>query len=132
MAQQGVMVREGRGLKIAVWVASALLFVLYTPIASPPKLMSNPQAVEGFARYGYSDGFRLFIGTCEFLGGIALLIPRLAFWSACGLFIIMIGALHTHLTHNEATPDHLTAPIVALVLLAFVAWYRRRSALFLS
>jgi hypothetical protein len=130
MAQPGVMVDQGRNLRIAVWVASALLFVLYTALASPPKLMSSPQAVEGFAKYGYSDGFRLFIGSCEFLGGIALLIPRLAFWSASGLFIIMLGAAHAHLTHDEAS--HLPVVIVALVLLAFVAWYRRRSALFLS
>ena len=74
----------GRGLSIAAWVASALGFLLYTVVASPPKLMGNPQAVEGFIKYGYTDGFRLFIGTCEFLGGIALLIPRLAFWAGCG------------------------------------------------
>jgi len=119
-----------RKLRTAVWVASALLFVLYTVVASPPKLMSNPQAVAGFAKYAYSDGFRLFIGGCEFLGGIALLIPSLAFWSACGLFIIMLGAAHAHLTHDEAS--HLPVVIVALVLLAGIAGYRRRSALLLS
>jgi hypothetical protein len=85
----------GRGLNIAAWVAGALGFLLYTVVASPPKLMSNPEAAEGFIRYGYTDGFRMFIGTCEFLGGIALLIPRLAFWAGCGLFIIMLGALYT-------------------------------------
>jgi drug/metabolite transporter (DMT)-like permease len=124
------MAAPSRGMNIAAWVASALLFVLYTVIASPPKLMSNPQAVEGFLKYGYSDGFRLFIGSCEFLGGIALLIPRLAFWSACGLFIIMIGAVHAHLTHDEAS--HLPPVLVAMVLLAFIAYVRRGQALFLS
>ena len=120
----------GRALNIAAWVASALGFLLYTVVASPPKLTNNPQAVEGFLKYGYSDGFRLFIGTCELLGGIALLIPRLAFWSACGLFIIMLGAAHAHLTHDEAS--HLPVVIVALVLLPFIAWVRRPQALFLS
>jgi len=120
----------GRGLNIAAWVAGALGFVLYTVVASPPKLMGNPQAVEGFLKMGFSDGFRLFIGACEFLGGIALLIPRLAFWSAGGLIVIMIGAVHTHLTHPDAGPP--TAAAVAIVVLAFIAWVRRKRALFLS
>jgi uncharacterized membrane protein YphA (DoxX/SURF4 family) len=124
------MAEQSRGLNIAVWVASALLFVLYTVVASPPKLMGKPEAVEGFIKYGYSDGFRLFIGTCESLGGIALLIPRLAFWSACGLFIIMLGAVYTHLSNNDAA--HVAPAVVALLILAFIAWARRGRALLLT
>ena len=118
-----------RNVMIAIWVASALLAALYL-FASYPKLVSAPQAVEGFRKYGYSDGFRMFIGTCEVLGAIALLIPRLAFWSACGLFIIMLGAAHAHLTHDEAS--HLPVVVIALVLLFFVASVRRKQALLLS
>lgn len=118
-----------RNVTIGIWVASALLAALYL-FASYPKLASDPQAVEAFHKYGYSDGFRMFIGTCEVLGGIALLIPRLAFWSACGLFIIMLGAAHAHLTHDEAS--HLPVVIVALVLLVVVASVRRKQALLLT
>jgi uncharacterized membrane protein YphA (DoxX/SURF4 family) len=118
-----------RNTTIGVWVASGLLAALYL-FASSGKLMSDPQAVEGFHKYGYSDGFRMFIGTCELLGAIALLIPRLAFWSASGLFIIMLGAAHAHLTHDEAS--HLPVVIVAIVLLALVASARRKQALLLS
>ena len=124
------MAEPSRGVNVAAWVASALLFVLYTVVASPPKLMGKPEAVEGFIKYGYSDGFRLFIGTCEFLGGIALLIPRLAFWSACGLFIIMLGAVYTHLANNDAA--HVAPAIVALAGVAFIAWVRRGRAFLLT
>jgi putative oxidoreductase len=120
----------GRALNIAAWVASALGFLLYTVVASPPKLTNNPQAVEGFLKYGYTDGFRLFIGTCEFLGGMALLIPRLAFWAGCGLFIIMLGALYTHLSHGEA--DKIWGALIGLALTGLVAYARRGRALFLS
>ena len=120
----------GRALNIAAWVASALGFLLYTVVASPPKLTGNPQAVEGFIKYGYTDGFRLFIGTCEFLGGIALLIPRLAFWAGCGLFIIMLGALYTHLSAGEA--DKIWGAVIGLVMTGLVAYARRGRALFLS
>jgi uncharacterized membrane protein YphA (DoxX/SURF4 family) len=118
-----------RNLNIAIWVASALLCALYL-LSSSLKLLNNPQSIEAFTKYGYSDGFRLFIGTCELLGAIALLIPRLAFWSACGLFIIMLGAAHAHLTHDEAS--HLPVVVVALLLLAFIISQRRKQALLLS
>ena len=123
------MVERSRGLSVGLWLVSALLGALYL-FASSGKLLNDPQAVEGFHRYGYSDGFRMFIGTCELLGAIALLIPRLAFWSACGLFIIMLGAAHAHLTHDEAS--HLPVVILAIALLAFVGSTRRRRALLLS
>ena len=123
------MAEPGRGLNVALWVVCALLCALYL-MTGYLKVTSSPQAVEGFQKYGYSDGFRIFIGTCELLGGIALLIPRLAFWSACGLFIIMLGAAQAHLTHDEAS--HLPVVIALLALLPFIAWARRSKALLLS
>jgi hypothetical protein len=124
------MATPSRRLNIAAWIASALLFLLFTVLASPPKLMGDPQAVDGFIKQGYSDGFRLFIGAAEFLGGIALLIPRLAFWSALGLIIIMIGAAYTHIANDDAA--NVAPALVALALCVFVAYVRRSQALFLS
>jgi MYXO-CTERM domain-containing protein len=96
--------------------------------SQPGKLSGNPQAIEGFAKYGYSDGFRLFIGACELSGAIGLWIPRLSFWAAAGLMVIMLGAIYTHVTSAEAP----TGAAVALILLGFVAWQRRASAVFRS
>ncbi|MFN8640454.1 MAG: DoxX family protein [Candidatus Binatia bacterium] len=123
------MAAPSRAPNVAAWVASALLFVLFTVLASPPKLLGNPEAVAGFAKQGYSDGFRLFIGASEFLGGIALLIPRLAFWPAAGLTIIMVGAAYTHVATDDVA--HIAPALVALVLCVFVAVVRRGQALFL-
>ncbi|MBX3023436.1 DoxX family protein [bacterium] len=124
------MATSHRAVNIAAWIASVLLFLLFTVVASPPKLLGNPQAVEGFAKSGYSDAFRLFIGASEFLGGIALLIPRLAFWSAAGLIVIMIGAIYTHLAGNDAA--NVGPAAVAFALLILIAYARRSRALFLS
>ncbi len=121
------MTETSRGVRIALWVASGLLTALYL-FAGFMKVSSNPQAVEGFAKYGYSDGFRLFIGSCEMAGAIGLWIPKLSFWAAAGLVVIMLGAVYTHLTNAEAP----TGPVVALALLGFVAWSRRGAALLLS
>ena len=124
------MAEPSRALNIAAWVASALMFALFTLAASPPKLMGDPQAVEGFVKSGYSDAFRLFIGASEFLGGIGLLIPRLAFWAAAGLVVIMVGAAYTHVANDDAA--NIAPALVALALCAFIAVVRRGRALFLS
>jgi putative oxidoreductase len=121
------MAETGRGLRIAVWVVSGLLTALYL-LTGFLKVSSNPQAVEGFTKYGYSDAFRFFIGACELAGAIGIWIPKLSFWAAAGLIVIMLGAVYTHVTYAEAP----TGPIGALVMLGFVAWSRRNSALFLS
>ncbi len=121
------MAETSRNLKIAIWVASGLLTALYL-FAGSGKISGNPQAVEGFTKYGYSDGFRLFIGASELAGAIGIWIPKLAFWAAAGLIVIMLGAVYTHLTNAEAP----TGPVVALLLLGFIAWARRDSALLLS
>ena len=121
------MAESGRGLRIALYVVSGLLTALYL-FAGIPKLMGNAQAAEGFAKLGYSDAFRLFIGASEVAGGIGLWIPKLAFWAALGLAVIMVGAVYTHLSLAEAP----TSAGIALILLGFVAWQRRGTALFLS
>jgi uncharacterized membrane protein len=72
----------------------------------------------------------VFIGVCETVGGIALLFPNFAFWAACGLFTIMLGAIYSHLTHGQAAL--LGAPVLAAFMLAFVAWVRRPQAFLIA
>jgi hypothetical protein len=130
MTEGVVSQSSGRGLQIAVYVVSALLTALFL-FAGLPKIMGAQQPVEGFRAMGFSDGFRLFIGAAEVSGAIGLWIPKLAFWAACGLVVIMIGAVHTHLTHLD-TAGPPTGAGAALLMLLFIAWARRKSALFLS
>jgi uncharacterized membrane protein len=72
----------------------------------------------------------VFIGVCETIGGIALLFPNFAFWAACGLFAIMMGAIYSHMTHGQAAL--WAAPVLAAYMLGFVAWVRRPQAVLLS
>jgi uncharacterized membrane protein YphA (DoxX/SURF4 family) len=123
------MAEPSRGVNIAVWVISALLCALYL-FAGTPKLFGVQAAVEGFRQDGYSDAFRLFIGAAEWSGGVGLLIPRLATWAAIGLMLIMVGALHLHLSKGEYR--NAMIPLTCLFALAFSAWLRRSRALFLS
>jgi uncharacterized membrane protein YphA (DoxX/SURF4 family) len=123
------MAQPDRGLNVAAWIASVLLCVLFL-YAGPPKWRGAAEPVEMFHQFGYSDGFRVFIGVCETLGGIALLFPIAAFWAACGLFVIMVGAVYSHLANGQAAL--VGAPVLAAFMLGFVAWVRRPQAMLLA
>ena len=121
------MAETSRNVRIATMVVSGLLTALYLFTGSL-KVSGAQEVVDTFTRYGHSDAFRMFIGAAEIAGAVGLWIPRLAFWAAAGLIVIMLGAVYTHMTNAEAP----FAPLVAAVLLGFVAWARSSSALFLS
>ena len=108
---------------IAVWVICVLLAALFA-FAGVPKVMGDPRAVEGFAKAGFASWFLLFIGLAEISGAVGLLIPKLRFWAASGLFIIMIGAVSTHVRAGDP-PDKVAPAATALILTALAAWLSR-------
>jgi len=118
------MAETGRGKTIAAWVLSALLAALFL-FAGGQKLLGTGGTVEHFTQWGYPPWFRTIIGLIEVSGGLALLVPRVAFYAAGALGVVMIGAIHTHLT--KAAPG-IPVPIVCLLALAFIASARRPSA----
>ncbi len=75
-----------------------------------------------FRHWGYPEHFYQVIGLLELLGGLSLLIPRVAGYGAVGLMAIMAGATATHLVHGE----RWTSPLFPLVLLSVVAAVRLR------
>ena len=114
-----------KGKTIALWIVSVLLTAMFL-FAGGLKLISPGQAKSMFVAYGYAAWFATFIGTCEVLGAIGLLVPRLAGLAAAGLSVIMVGAVFTHGTHREYT--HALTPLVLLALLVAVAYSRFREA----
>jgi putative oxidoreductase len=111
-----------KGIKIALWTVSALLAAMFIFAAGGPKLLMPGMAKPMFVKYGYAAWFATFIGVCEVLGGLGLLIPRLAALAAAGLSIIMVGAIYTLVTHHEVT--QAITPLVVLVSLAGVGYVR--------
>jgi uncharacterized membrane protein YphA (DoxX/SURF4 family) len=107
-----------KGKKIALWTVSILLGVMYL-FGGLMKLIKGDEVKPMFVHYGYAAWFATFIGTCESLGGIGLLIPRLAGLAAAGLSIIMVGAFFTHELHHEY--GHGLIPLVLCVLLIWIA-----------
>jgi putative oxidoreductase len=110
-----------KGKTIALWAISILLAAMFL-FSGGVKLLNPEQAKPMFVKYGYAAWFATFIGACEALGAIGLLIPRLASLAAAGLTIIMAGAVYTHLTHQENS--HALVPLVLMLLLIGVSYVR--------
>jgi putative oxidoreductase len=109
-----------KGLKTALWVVSILLTALFV-FAGLSKLLTPEKML---SQWVYARWFLTFIGVCETLGGIGLLIPRLAALAAAGLSCIMVGAIYTLVSHHLY--KELPVPIVTLALLIGVVSMRRR------
>lgn len=113
-----------KGKNVASWVVQVLVAGLFMMMAVP-KLMSAPDTVANFERWGLPGKMYLVIGTFEILGAIGLLIPTTSTSAAVGLIMIMMGALYTHLTHGEMLMAMM--PAMVMMMLAFVIYVRNPS-----
>jgi|ERR1051326_922334 uncharacterized membrane protein YphA (DoxX/SURF4 family) len=119
-------------MNILLWLIQVLLALLFLfggvsklvmPIAEMTKQMAVP--VPGL--------FLRFIGVCEVLGGLGLILPallRIKPWltplAAFGLFIITAGA--TVITLMGGMSGLVLFPLIACLLCAMVAYGRWRLA----
>jgi uncharacterized membrane protein YphA (DoxX/SURF4 family) len=106
---------------IALWVLQVLLAVMFNLVGTGKFLDRSWEP--RFRAWGYPDHFYQVIGALEALGGLALLVPRLAGFAAAGLMLIMTGAAATHLAHGE---KNWPSPVIFLLLLSVVAAGRLR------
>jgi len=116
-------------MNLALWIIQILLALLFLfaggmKLIMPLEKLAGPIALPGL--------FLRFIGVCELLGGLGLVLPGLLRirpgltpLAATGLVIIMIGA--TALTLKMGGVMAVT-PLVAGILAAFVAYGRWRLA----
>ncbi len=109
------MRRASWGVRIVL----ALLFVA----AGLAKLAGGPEVVESFARLGFGQSFRIFVGTAELAGALGLLLTPLAPLAAIGLAALMLGAVASHLFVLGAATT--TPALVTLALCLTVAWLER-------
>ncbi len=108
---------------ITLWVVSILLTVMFI-ISGSGKLINPAQASAMFVNYGYPAWFALVIGVVEVVGGVLLLVPRVAFIAAGALSAVMAGAAFTHLKTAGEAP-RAAVPVVLLILSVIVALARR-------
>jgi uncharacterized membrane protein len=110
---------------VGLWLLQILLALAFTVIGVAK--FGDASWARNFARWGYPDGFYMVIGALEVLGGLSLLVPRVASYGAGLLGIIMIGASATHFVHGEM--DRVVPPLMYLAVVAVVGAARRRAAI---
>src|SRR5215213_844146 len=119
----------------ALWIIQVLLALLFlfaggTKLVIPPDVLASMGSPNQIPLPGW---FVRFIGVCEVLGALGLILPgllRIKPWltplAAAGLVVIMIGA--TALTIAADGPAAGVVPLAAGLLSAFVAYGRWRLA----
>lgn len=119
-------------MNIALWIIQALLAALFL-FGGGMKLVLPLDKLTGPTPMPVSGSFLRFIGVCEVLGGLGLILPSLLRirpgltpLAAVGLVIIMIGA--TWITLSTMDMASALIPFVVGILAAFVAYGRSRLA----
>ena len=119
-------------MNVALWIIQALLAALFI-FAGGMKLVLPLDQLTGSVPMPVSGLFLRFIGVCELLGGLGLILPSLLRirpgltpLAAVGLVIIMIGA--TWITLSTMDMASAVVPFVVGILAAFVAYGRSRLA----
>ena len=115
-----------------LWIVQILLTALFLFAGGAKFLVPADQMTQGMPAW-MSISFLHFIGVCEVLGAIGLILPGLLHikpgltpLAAAGLTIIVIGA--TVITVMGGMIATAVIPLVAAILAAFVAFGRWRLA----
>ena len=115
---------------VTLWVVQGLLAALFLfagvmKLVLPVETMAGPVALPGL--------FLRFIGVCEALGAVGLILPgllrihqELTPVAAAGLVIIMAGAVVITMMGGSIAPA--IVPLIIGVLAASVAYGRTRTA----
>ena len=116
-------------MKYALWIAQILLALAFVS-AGAIKLITPDEILTAW--YPLPALFIRFIGVCELLGAVGLILPgllrvreELTPLAAAGLAIIMAGAVITTLVVGGGTAAAM--PLVLGLLAVFVAYGRTRS-----
>jgi putative oxidoreductase len=114
-------------MNIILWIFQILLALLFL-MSGVTKFVMSPEEMLKNAPTSLPYGFILFIGVCEILGAIGLVVPWLTKikpgltpLAAALLFLIMIGAVVVSLPGGFAMA---ILPAVTGLMCAFVAWGR--------
>ena len=117
-------------MNVALWIVQGLLAALFVfaggiKLVLPIEKMQDPVALPGL--------FLRFIGVCELLGGIGLILPSLLRirpgltpLAAAGLIVIMIGAVVISVIYMGVASALI--PLLVGILAAFIAYGRSRLA----
>jgi putative oxidoreductase len=107
----------------ATWLLQVLLALL---MAGPGwQKFTSPVWERMFRAWGYPDGFYLVIGSVQVVGGILLLVPRVASYSAIVLAVVMAGAAATQIVRGGRNGVGEIVFMSLLIAIAALRWRDR-------
>ena len=124
--------QKSKALNISLWIAQGLLAAMFLMAGA----MKSTQPIEQLATSlpwvkEVPAGLVRFIGICEFLGAVGLVLPsllriqpKLTIYAAIGIATIMIFALVFHISKGETSVIGMN--IVIGLIAVFVAWGRTK------
>jgi putative oxidoreductase len=114
-------------IAVALTWLLAILLALVFAAAGGAKLVSRRGMVQEFAQLGFGQWLRYFTGILEVTAAIALLIPRIRFFAALQLAVIMAAATIANLSILHL-PGMARLTVVLLALALALAWLSRLRA----
>ena len=119
----------------ALWIVQGVLAVMYL-LAGIPKLVMSPEQMAAPGPIQLPIAFIRFIGVCEILGAIGMIVPGLTGikpgltpLGAAGLVIIMIGATVINIVDGPAPAAIATVALGALcAVVVYGRWMRPSEA----
>jgi uncharacterized membrane protein YphA (DoxX/SURF4 family) len=122
-------------MNVVLWIIQVLLALLFLMAGIPKLYLPISALMQGASPNAIvlPGWFIRFIGVCEVLGALGLILPGvfknrqfLTTWAALGLAIIMAGAVVVSVIGDGL--KMAVIPFVTLLLLLFVAYGRSRVA----
>jgi hypothetical protein len=111
--------------KIIYWIATIWLSLGMLSTAIVQLLKTNDE-VEMITRLGYPVYFLTIIAVWKILGVITILMPKfplLKEWAYIGFFIVMSGAIISHVAIGDAAKESFGPAL--LMILTMVSWHFR-------
>lgn len=102
------------------WLLTLLLAVVM--IGPGSDKFTGPTWERMFRTWGYPDSFYLLIGAVEVVGGIGLLIPKVASASALVLAVVMAGAAATQILRGGRNGIGEIVFMLLLLGIAVMRW----------
>jgi hypothetical protein len=103
---------------IAYWTTTALTAFVF--------LAGGAKVLEGMTHLGYPAYFLVILGVWKLLGGIAVLLPRLARlkeWAYAGMLFDLTGASASHLSVGD--PHLKIATPLVILCIVIASWALR-------
>ncbi|MEM7113220.1 MAG: DoxX family protein [Chloroflexota bacterium] len=102
-------------MNILIFLTSIFMFVV-----GAAKLWGAKPLADQFEEFGLPKAAMYVVGALEVVAAITLHIDLLTFYTACGLIMLMIGAIFNHVKVNHPLPSNAPAFLV-LILSAVIA-----------